>query len=364
MRIFVSSVRVSLEKERDSLRGLILALGHEPVMFEDFTAQPVPSREACLEGVRSSDAYLLLLGARYGAPFPETGLSPTAEEHVAARVKGIPRLVMRKTGVTPEPKQLELIEEVRSYRDGVFYNEFMDVADLQAKVVAAVRQQEQAPGPLEYAPLPPGLAVEWRRDWPQAQQGGGDRAVLECHVVPASAQPVPGRVLRDLPGRLAGELRVTAGVGPSAAVPAGHDTTAAWAHVVEPPNNRRYDEPRDGTILGCRVAATGQTSVSSTLPGDAMGSILDPVDLTERLGRLLRTAGAVMPGDAPHLALAVGIDPMSMVSEGKVTGVSRRTMTMLGSGNERLVVLPDEAVTRAAIGKGATKPPAASRTRF
>lgn len=50
---------------------MILALGHEPVMFEDFTAQPVPSREACLEGVRSSDAYLLLLGERYGHPFPE-----------------------------------------------------------------------------------------------------------------------------------------------------------------------------------------------------------------------------------------------------------------------------------------------------
>ena len=42
MRIFVSSVRVGLEQERDSLRGLILALGHEPVLFEDFTAQPVP----------------------------------------------------------------------------------------------------------------------------------------------------------------------------------------------------------------------------------------------------------------------------------------------------------------------------------
>ncbi len=58
MRVFVSSVRVSLEQERDSLKGLIMALGHEPVMFEDFTAQPVPSREACLEGVRSCAAYV------------------------------------------------------------------------------------------------------------------------------------------------------------------------------------------------------------------------------------------------------------------------------------------------------------------
>lgn len=259
---------------------------------------------------------------------------------------------MRKTGVTPEPKQLELIEEIRSYRDGVFYNEFIDVADLQTRVVAAVRQQEQAPGPLQFAALPPGISVDWRRDWSQAQQGGSDRAILELHVVPARPQPVPGRVLRDLPERLAAELRAAAAVGPSAAVPGGHDTAAAWAHVVEPPNNRRYDEPRDGKILGCRVGAAGQASAWSTLPGDTMGSIFDPVDLTERLGQLLRTAGAVMPGDVPHLALAVGIDPMSMISEGKVTGVSRNSITMLGTGNDRLIVPPDEVVTRAAIGHG------------
>jgi len=352
MRIFVSSVRVSLEQERDSIRGLILALGHEPVMFEDFTAQPVPSRQACLEGVRSCNAYLLLLGWRYGDALPETGLSPTVEEHVAARARGIPRLVMRKTGVTPEPKQKELIEEIRSYRDGVFYNEFTDVADLQAKVVAAVRQAEQTPGPLTFAPLPGDLGVDWRGDWPQPHQGRADRAVLELHVIPTTAQPVPSRVLRDLPDRLAGELRTAAGVGPSASVPADHDTAAAWAHVVEPPNSRRYDEPRDGTVLGCRVATTGQTSAWSTLPGDMMGSILDREDLIERLGRLLRTAGAVMPGDARHLALAVGIDPLGMISEGKVTGVSRSSMRPLGSGNERLAVPPDEAVTRAAIGHG------------
>lgn len=145
MRVFISFVRVRLEQERDSLRGLVLALGYEPVMFKDFTAQPVPSRQVCLEGVRSCDVYLLLLGDRYGHEFRETGLSPTAVEHDAARPAGIPRLVTRKTGGTPELKQRELIEESESYRDGVFYSEFTDVVDLQAKVAAAVRQAERAP---------------------------------------------------------------------------------------------------------------------------------------------------------------------------------------------------------------------------
>lgn len=353
MRVFISSVRISLEQERDSLRGLVLALGHEPVMFEDFTAQTVPSRQACLEGVRGCDVYLLLLGERYGYEFPETGLSPTAEEHVAARTAGIPRLVMRKTGVAPEPKQLELIEEIRSYRDGVFYNEFADVVDLQAKVAASLRQAERAPGPLAFAPLPGDVPVDWRRDWPAGQQGQAEHPVLELHVLPVVPQLVPSRVLRALPERLAAELRAVGGVASSASVPAGHDNAAAWAHVAEPPSNRRYDEARDGTLLGCRVGATGQTSVWGTLPGDQMGSILDPSDLAERLARFLRTAGAAMPGGAPQLALAVGVGPLDGVTEGRVTGASRNRASGFSFGRDALVVPPDEAVTRAALSNGA-----------
>lgn len=43
MRIFISSVRKGLEEERDALPGLIRALGHTPVLFEDFTAQTTPA---------------------------------------------------------------------------------------------------------------------------------------------------------------------------------------------------------------------------------------------------------------------------------------------------------------------------------
>ncbi|MCG2798013.1 MAG: DUF4062 domain-containing protein [Cellulomonas sp.] len=353
MRVFISSVRIGLEQERDSLKGLILALGHEPVMFEDFTAQPVPSRQACLESVRTCDVYLLLLGDRYGYEFPETGLSPTAEEHVAARTAGIPRLVMRESGGTPEPKQQELIEEIRSYRDGVFYSEFSDVVDLQAKVAAAIRQAERAPESLTFAPLPSDVLVSWRWDWPAEQQGQADHAVLELHVVPDTPQPLPSRVLRELPQRLAAELRNVGGVGPSASVPADNDTVAAWAHVIEALHRRAYDEARDGAVLGCRVAASAQTSVWGTLPGDGMGSILDPAEVTERLAGFLRIAGAAMPGDARQLALAVALSPLNSVTEGRVTGVPRSRAGGFSFGRERIAVPPDEVVSRAALSNGA-----------
>jgi hypothetical protein len=76
VKIFISSVRSGLELERDALPGLIRALGHEPVRFEDFSAQAVPSRQARIEAVESSDAYLLLLGPHYGTTFPETRFQP------------------------------------------------------------------------------------------------------------------------------------------------------------------------------------------------------------------------------------------------------------------------------------------------
>jgi hypothetical protein len=66
MRVFVSSVRKGLEEERDALPGLITAVGHTAVRFEDFSAQNEPSREACLKGVAESDIYILILGPRYG----------------------------------------------------------------------------------------------------------------------------------------------------------------------------------------------------------------------------------------------------------------------------------------------------------
>ncbi|MHD0307429.1 DUF4062 domain-containing protein [Rhodococcus erythropolis] len=62
MRVFVSSVRRGLEEERDALPGLITAIGHTPIRFEDFGATDLPSREACLTGVGNAELYLLILG--------------------------------------------------------------------------------------------------------------------------------------------------------------------------------------------------------------------------------------------------------------------------------------------------------------
>ena len=139
MRVFISSVRRGLEEERDALPPLIRAIGHEPRRFEDYTAQPVPSREACLRGVEEADAYVLLLGEHYGDKMPDTGSSPTEEEWTVARRRGIPILAFRKRDVALDADQAAFIKRVEDYAAGVFREAFSTTAELLTSVVAALR---------------------------------------------------------------------------------------------------------------------------------------------------------------------------------------------------------------------------------
>ncbi|QIS76109.1 DUF4062 domain-containing protein [Streptomyces sp. DSM 40868] len=106
------SVRKGLEEERAALRGLIRAVGHTPVLFEDFSAQTTPSRQACLDALDSADVCIFLLGPSYGHVFPETGQSATHDEWVAAKTAGKPRWVYRKLGVTFENAQQDFLDQV------------------------------------------------------------------------------------------------------------------------------------------------------------------------------------------------------------------------------------------------------------
>jgi len=180
VKVFISSVRRELEVERDSLPGLILALGHEPLRFEDFGAQAQPSREACLRGVAAADVYLLLLGPAYGHVFPETQQSPTHDEWVAAVAAGMPRLVFRKTGVALEPEQEAFARQVGDYGTGVFYAEFAGPVDLQAKVAQALASLAAQPSELTYGALPDTVTVTWKDDWEQPSAMAERKRLWSC----------------------------------------------------------------------------------------------------------------------------------------------------------------------------------------
>ena len=68
----------------------------------------------------------------------------------------------------------------------------------------------------------------------------------------------------------------------------------------------------------------GQLSMWWTLPGDSMAAIVDPAELRTTTSANLRLAGALGVLTGEGFAIAIGLGGgLSMVSEGKVTGVAR-----------------------------------------
>jgi hypothetical protein len=210
MRVFISSVRRGLEEERDALPGLISAIGDTPVRFEDFTAQTVPSREACLSGVTGSDVYLLLVGPHYGQPFEDTGQSPAHDEWVAATAAGMPRLVYRKSGVELDADQADFVAKIEDYAAGVFRDSFGSTPELLTNVAAKIRELAENSGVLAFAPIVEAPVAQLRRQFrPNGRNLQVSHATLEVHVLPSPPAPLRhGRRLlpSDCPG-LRGNLR-------------------------------------------------------------------------------------------------------------------------------------------------------------
>jgi hypothetical protein len=355
MRVFISSVRRGLERERDALPGLISAIGHEPLRFEDFGARAEPSREACLAGVASADVYLLILGPIYGHRFTDTNQSPTHDEWVAATTKGMPRLVFRKTGVNFEEDQEEFARLVGSYSDGVFYDQFETPEELQTKVAAAVLRLASAPSPLTFEPLTQAPPIRWHAEWSdQRRSGNHEPAFVELHVSPLETRRIPSRVLREASEQLINGLRQSGAVSAAAGLAVSEEAEATLVEVPLPDGRvGDWNQPRPGTLSGVRLSAGGQISLWATLPSDGMGAMIDPANLASQLSEMLRCIGVINVHAPGRFAIAIGIGGSTMlVSLATVSEISRNSASM-GLGQDGPIrVLPDESVSEAAFGRG------------
>ena len=353
MRVFISSVRRGLEEERDALPGLISAIGHTPVRFEDFTAQTVPSREACLEGVKSSDVYLLLVGPHYGHVFEDTGQSATHDEWMAATAAGMPRVVYRKSGVQLDADQAAFVAGIEDYGAGVFRDSFSSTAELQTKVAAKIRELAETSGPLSFAPMAEVPVIEWRNQFALGGRGHqSSQTTLEIHVVASPAVPLSARALAALGDALAGRMRRSGLVDERAGLDTrtvqgaiylllGEDASAGWNSAAE------------GRALGMRIGQGAQVSAWGSLPRDGLGVILDPAQLPLQIAGMLRMIGHTQAISSPHVAIAAGIEPVRTLSIGKVSDMPRSSAQLLKMSDQPLRVEPDELVTLAALNTGA-----------
>jgi hypothetical protein len=343
--VFLSSVRRGLEQERDNLPALIRAIGHECKRFEDYTAQPTASREACLRGVDQADVYLLLLGGRYGEPVFDSGLAPTEEEFTRARQRGIPMLVFVKQGVEVEPRQQAFIDRVEEYTGGRFRASFTSAVDLQPKVAAALTELAARQAPLVYTPLPAtaNLAVPWVYD-PAARAGAlpSHAAILECHAIPLNAPRLPAASLDTLADRLAELGRLHRLFRTEQALQVASDPEGV---AVSSSDGR---QPRTGLA----VRRSRAVSVWAELEGDMLGHIVEAADLAGRIAGMLRLAAEVVPGDT-EVALAAGLGPTDQIVEGRVSELGRRTRATLGVGFGRQAPArtePEDSVPAATLG--------------
>lgn len=137
MKVFISSLISDFTAERAAARRAVTTLRFEPIMAEDFGAQPNSPQIACLQGLRAADIVVLVLGESYGAVQPGSGLSATHEEYREARDTK-PILAFVQEGISPDPEQTAFITEVQGWEGGLFRGGFRDADDLQAAIIRAL----------------------------------------------------------------------------------------------------------------------------------------------------------------------------------------------------------------------------------
>lgn len=81
LQIFVSSTFTDLVSDRQAAVEAILKAGHIPAGMELFTAGDKSQLETIKRWIDESDAYMLILGGRYGSVEPNTGVSYTELEY-------------------------------------------------------------------------------------------------------------------------------------------------------------------------------------------------------------------------------------------------------------------------------------------
>ena len=90
LQVFISSTYLDLKEERQAAVEAILRSGHLPAGMELFTSGDKSQWEIIQRWINESDIYLLILGGRYGAIEPTSGISYTELEYDFAVSLGKP----------------------------------------------------------------------------------------------------------------------------------------------------------------------------------------------------------------------------------------------------------------------------------
>ena len=150
-RIYVSSTYEDLKAFRETAYRVLRQLGHDVVAMEDYVAADARPLQKCLADVASCDAYVGLIGFRYGyVPTDDNpeGKSITELEYRASEKQGKPRLVFIYKGLA-DPDSADVFTGqgdggrlVKAFKDELqnqrLVSEFATADELGQKVAVAV----------------------------------------------------------------------------------------------------------------------------------------------------------------------------------------------------------------------------------
>lgn len=145
-RVFVSSVMDGFGECRAAARRGIVAAGAEPVMAEDFAVATASPRNACLDGVASSDVYLVIVGDRGGWKTPSGALAVEEEYDEAQRRNKIITAYIQNVPRDHEAERLAT--RISDYVTGHFRSSFDACPDLEMLIA------RNLPGVIEPLTLP------------------------------------------------------------------------------------------------------------------------------------------------------------------------------------------------------------------
>ncbi len=135
-RAFVSSVIEGFKEYREAAKKGIIIAGGEPILVEDYPSLGVSPRNACLDGVASSDILITIVGSRGGWVAP-SGRLVVEEEYEEARRRNLRILTFVQT-IKRDQQAESFVSKLSDYVDGMFRQTFITPDELQKAIEKAL----------------------------------------------------------------------------------------------------------------------------------------------------------------------------------------------------------------------------------
>ena len=304
MKVFVSSLIVGMEAAREAAVSAIRSLGHEPIIAEQFSAEPNSPRVACLSGVRDSQLVVLILGGGYGAVQQPSGISATHEEYREAKGQK-PILAFVQEGVEREPAQASFVAEVQGWEDGLFRSGFSSPDQLREAVTKAIHRWELAAA---VAPVDATEMLERAQAiLPDSERRGVYRSgvLLSVAVAGGPLQPILRPSEIDAP-ELATAIQREALFGSSPVLRPSEGTSPALAGdrlVLAQSTGAMIAVDERGSVLVTQPVGEGSSGSSVIIEEDVAAAlrsallfaswVLDTIDSSQRITRVVPVAQIV-----------------------------------------------------------------------